>query len=178
VVTNMAEDLVYHERLSSNRTEAFFLTLTIVFLLLLIVHMKDRSWDVLAVISLCFFAFFFFYSVNFRTLNIYLTSKSLKLRFGIITWVVPLDNVEECGLDEIPLLMKMGGAGVHFMSIRNRYRASFNFLEYPRVVIAFKIKRGPVQDISFSTRQPERVLRLLREEISTNRPARHMSIAS
>lgn len=59
--------------------------------------------------------------------------------------------------------MRMGGAGIHFMSIRKRYRASFNFLEYPRVVIAFKRKVGPVQDISFSTRQPEKVIRLIQE---------------
>jgi hypothetical protein len=57
--------------------------------------------------------------------------------------------------------MKYGGAGIHFMFIRDRYRASFNFLEYPRVVIAFKKKVGPVRDISFSTRKPEDVIQLI-----------------
>jgi hypothetical protein len=65
----------------------------------------------------------------------------------------------------------MGGAGIHFMMIRQRYRASFNFLEYPRVVVAFKKKAGPVQDISFTTRQPDEVLRLMREAVSANRTA-------
>jgi hypothetical protein len=51
------------------------------------------------------------------------------------------------------------------MSIRQRYRASFNFLEYPRVMLAFKKKAGPVQDISFSTRRPDDVLWLIRERI-------------
>jgi len=55
-----------------------------------------------------------------------------------------LDNVEGCCLDDIPMLMRMGGAGIHFMLIRKRYRASFNFLEHPRVVIAFKKKEGLV----------------------------------
>jgi hypothetical protein len=82
---------------------------------------------------------------------------------------VPLDNLEECRLDKIPLLMSMGGAGIHFMSIRKRYRASFNFLEYPRVVIAFKRKVGPVRDISFSTRRPDDVLRLVQEAAAANR---------
>ncbi len=49
------------------------------------------------------------------------------------------------------------------MTIRRRYRASFNFLEYPRVVIAFKRKVGPVQDISFSTRRPDELLPLIQE---------------
>lgn len=61
--------------------------------------------------------------------------------------------------------MRMGGAGIHFMFVHKRYRASFNFLEHPRVVIAFKRKAGPVQDISFSTRQPTDVVRLIREAV-------------
>mgnify|MGYP000900013350 CR=1 FL=1 len=36
----------------------------------------------------------------------------------------------------VMFFLRYGGAGIHFMSIRGRYRASFNFLEYPRVVIA------------------------------------------
>jgi hypothetical protein len=77
-----------------------------------------------------------------------------------------LNNVESCALDEIPALMKYGGAGIHFMMIGKRYRASFNFLEYPRVVIAFKRKMGPVRDISFSTRQPMEVLWIIQRAIS------------
>jgi hypothetical protein len=67
--------------------------------------------------------------------------------------------------------MKMGGAGIHFMFIRKRYRASFNFLEYPRVVIAFKRKAGPVQDISFSTRRPDDLIRLIQAAASAYRTA-------
>jgi hypothetical protein len=166
-------DLIYTEKISSNKTEALFLALMILFLLLLIWRVNVGSWDVLAVVFLCFFIFFFFYSVNYRILMIRLTSESLKLTFGIFTWRVPLDNVEECRLDEIPLLMRMGGAGIHFMSIRKRYRASYNFLEYPRVVIAFKRKEGLVRDISFSTRRPDDVLRLIQEAVSANSAAQH-----
>lgn len=65
----------------------------------------------------------------------------------------------------------MGGAGIHFMTIRARYRASFNFLEYPRVVVAFKKKVGLVRDISFSTRRPDEVLRLIQEAASAKKAA-------
>ena len=85
------------------------------------------------------------------------------LRFGLFTWKVPLENVEVCRLDDAPALMRLGGAGIHFMSVRGRYRASFNFLDHPRVVVAFKRRVGPVQDLSFSTRQPEEMLRRLWE---------------
>jgi Ca2+/Na+ antiporter len=162
-------DLIYTERISSNRTEALFLGFMILFLLLLIWRVNIGGLDVLAIVFLCFFSIFLFYSVNYRTLIIRLASESLKLTFGIFTWRVPLDNVEECHHDEIPLLMRMGGAGIHFMFIRKRYRASFNFLEYPRVVVAFKRKVGPVRDISFSTRRPDDVLRLIQEVVSANK---------
>jgi Ca2+/Na+ antiporter len=162
-------DLIYTERISSNRTEALFLGLMILFLLLLIWRVNIGGLDVLAIVFLCFFSIFLFYSVNYRTLIIRLASESLKLTFGIFTWRVPLDNVEECHHDEIPLLMRMGGAGIHFMFIRKRYRASFNFLEYPRVVVAFKRKVGPVRDISFSTRRPDDVLLLIQGAVSANK---------
>jgi hypothetical protein len=59
--------------------------------------------------------------------------------------------------------MRNGGAGIHFMLVNGRYRASFNFLEHPRVVIRFRNKIGPVVDLSFSTTQPEKVLAHLEE---------------
>lgn len=169
MITN--DDLIYDERVTSKRTEVLFLALTIFFFLLLIWRVYAGSLDILAAVLFCLFGLFLFYSVNYRTLIIRLTSESLKLTFGIFTWTVPLDNVKECRLDVIPMLMRMGGAGIHFMRIRKRYRASFNFLEHPRVVIAFRRKVGLVRDISFSTRQPHDVLRLIQEAVSAKRAA-------
>ena len=169
MITN--DDLIYDERVTSKRTEGLFLALTILFLLLHIWRVNAADLDILAAVLFCLFGLFLFYSVNYRTLIIRLTSESLKLTFGIFTWTVPLDNVEECRLDDIPVLMRMGGAGIHFMSIRKRYRASFNFLEHPRVVIAFKRKVGLVRDISFSTCRPDDVLRLVQEAVAARRAA-------
>lgn len=167
----MTDDLIYEERLSSDRTEALFVALAILFFLLLIWRARAAGLDVLAVVFLVLCAFFLFYAVNYRTLVIRLTAKSLVLKFGIFRWTVPLDNIEAARLDDVPFLMRMGGAGIHFMSIRGRYRASFNFLEYPRVVIAFKRKLGPVRDISFSTCDPDEVIRLIGEAVSARAAA-------
>jgi len=159
------DDLLYEERVSSKRTEALFLALAILFFLLLIWRLTAGSQDILAVAFFCLSGFFLFYLVNYRTLTIRLTPDSLKLTFGIFTWTVPLGNVEECRLDDIPVLMRMGGAGIHFMFVRKRYRASFNFLGPPRIVIALRRRKGLVRDISFSTRRPDDVLRLIREAL-------------
>jgi hypothetical protein len=167
----MTDNLSYEERVSSNKTEALFLGFTILFLMLLIWRKSTGSPDILSAIFFFIFVFFLFYSVNYRTLIIRLTAESLKLTLGIFTWTVPLGNVKESRLDDIPVLMRMGGAGIHFMRIRKRYRASFNFLEHPRVVIAFKRKVRLVRDISFSTRRPDDVLRLIQEAVSAKEAA-------
>lgn len=157
----MKNDLLYEERLSSNRTTLLFLVLMTLFGSLMIWRVLALRFDALAVVFLGLAVVFLFYSVNYRTLVICLDAELLTLTFGLFTWRVPLDNVADCRLDSVPLFMRMGGAGIHFMMIRKRYRASFNFLEYPRVVIALRKKAGPVQDISFSTRRPDDILRLV-----------------
>jgi len=40
-----------------------------------------------------------------------------------------------------------------------------DFLEYPRVVLALKQKRGLVRDLSFSTQHPETVLQFIQDAI-------------
>lgn len=165
----MKNELIYNERLSSNKTLFLFIALTLVFLALSLWRINLRGLDALAVVCLVIGGFFLFYSINYRTLVIQLTSESLRLKFGIFTWTVPLDNIEDCQLDELPTVMKYGGAGIQFMLIRGRYRASFNFLKFPRVVVAFKKKVGLARDISFSTREPEEVIRLIRNAVEVHR---------
>jgi hypothetical protein len=133
--------------------------------MLLIWQISTGGPGILSAAFFFFFAFFFFYSVNYRTLIIRLTPESLKLKFGVFTWAISLDNIGECRLDDLPMLMRYGGAGIHFMLIRRRYRASFNFLEHPRVVIALKKRAGLVRDISFSTRHPDKVIQLLQNAV-------------
>ncbi len=162
----MHNNLIHSEEVSSTRTEALFLVLTFLFFWLFLRRVKRGKRGQFTTAVFCLSLFFLFYAVNYRTLIIELSPESLHLKFGIFTWNVPLDNVAACQLDDLPLLMKYGGAGIHFMRIRKRYRASFNFLEHPRVVIALKNKVGPVQDISFSTRHPREVLGVMQETIA------------
>jgi len=158
----MSSSYSYHERISSPATSALFLMLTLLFSLLFAWRVSIASFDTLAVILFCFAIVFLFYTINYRILSIQITPQTLKLRFGVFTWTERLDNIESCAIDHLLWLLQYGGAGIHFMTVRERYRASFNFLEYPRVVIALKRKRGLVRDLSFSTRQPENVIQYLR----------------
>ena len=161
------DDLLYEERLSSKWTQALFVALTAPFLLYVLWRLVAVGADAPTIVVFCVGAFFLFYSINYRTLRIRLTRKSLKLIFGIFAWTVPLHNVRNCRLDDdLPLLLRFGGAGIHFMWVHGRYRVSFNFLEYPRVVMGLKKRARLVWDVSFSTGRPTELIPLIRGLIS------------
>jgi len=101
-----------------------------------------------------------------------LSPEGLRLQFGLFHWTIDLANVERCDLDGTSL-RRIGGAGIHFSFFDGRYRAMFNFLEYPRVVVALRQKVGPVQDVAFSTQQPEQVLALIEQSILQRRGLTH-----
>ncbi len=165
----MTGNHIYYEEVSSNKTQALFLGLTILFFRLYRRRLTNiHRRDLFAAVFYLLFVFFGFCSVNYRRLMIWLTEEALTLTFGLFRWRIPLDNVAECSLDEIPMFMRLGGAGIHFMFIRKRYRVSFNFLEYPRILIRLKRKMGPVNDVSFSTRRPDDFLRIIQATIPTN----------
>lgn len=158
----MTDKRVYLERISSKRTEALFVALTVLFLLLFAWRAKGEGLATWSVVFFCLFVFFLFYSLNYRTLLIRLNAEDLQLRFGLFVWTIPMRNVEVCFVDRTSL-WRIGGAGIHFTPLGGRYRAMFNFLEYPRLVIALKVKKGLVRDIAFTTRRPDEVLRLIQE---------------
>jgi hypothetical protein len=164
----MEDDQDYSERVSSTRTAALFVLLTLLFVILCAWRIGAGRLDFVAILCGLLSVVFLFYTFNFRTLRIRLSARSLTLTFGLFSWRVPLENVAAFGLDDVPFIKRMGGAGIHFMFVRQRYRVSFNFLEYPRVVIALKRKRGRVEDVSFSTRCPEEILRRLQTALSAD----------
>jgi hypothetical protein len=163
-MTFFSGKLAYTEHISSIKTTALFFALTVICGALLAWRLIGAgSLDVWAAILLFLTLLFLFYTLNFRTLLIQVDQEALRLNFGVFTWRVPRGNIAACRLDDdLPILMRYGGAGIHFMLVHGRYRASFNFLEYPRVVVELQEKVGPVRDISFTTRHPEQVTRLLR----------------
>ena len=156
------EEFVYSETLSSTRTESLFLALTLVFLGLLGWRWTNIGW---AITFLVFSLFFIFYVFNYKSLKVNLATDFLKLAFGIFIWIIDFANIENCYLDE-PSIGSLGGAGIHFTWIKGNYRAFFNFLEHPRVVVVLKKKKGPVQEIAFSTRNPEQLIEIIQNRLS------------
>lgn len=156
-------EILYQERLKSPSTTALFLGLTGLFSAL--AFWRWRKADSRMKLFASLGGFFLFYALNYRTLHISLTRQALQLGFGVFHWCMPIPNIAAIELDALPAFQRYGGAGVHGLLVDRRYRASFNFLEYPRLVVRFKEKIGPVQDLSFSTHQPEALLRLVNDLI-------------
>lgn len=155
---------IYEERVSSRGTSALFAGLTILFLVLGIWRVTVQGFGVPAAVFLVLAATFFFYTVNYRTLVICLTPETLGLRFGVFSITIPVDNIDTVRLDDdLPAFLRYGGAGIHWMAVRGRYRMSVNFLAYPRVVVGLRTKMGLARDVSVTTRHPDAVIRCLRE---------------
>jgi hypothetical protein len=161
----MDKQLLYDEKVLSMWTTGLFRVLALIFMVLLVICIQSEGSTALCAFLSFMFVFFLFYSINYMSLLIQISEDALRLKFGIFSWKIPLDNIKTCRLDDLPVLMRYGGAGIHFMFIRGRYRASYNFLEYPRVVIELKRKIGIIQDVSFTTRHPEDVIHILEEAI-------------
>jgi len=159
------EGLIYSEKVRSNLTTALFVDLVLIFLVLFSWRYGVVGWRFTPRLFLFLVFFFLFYTFNYRTLKIHITENDLVLRFGLVRWRTALSNIQSCAVDDSPWWIKYGGAGVHFASVRGIYRAYFNFLEGPRILITFKEKQGLVQALVFSTGQPVEILELLKNRI-------------
>ena len=164
----MGDETIHLETVTSRRTEALFVVLVFVFFLPFFWFAHTGLLGGWCILFFCLTAFFAFYAINYRTLIIRMDEDIIRLKFGIFSWTIPISNVGGCFIDT-SAAPRLGGAGIHFMVIRGRYTAMFNFIEYDRVVISFKKPKGPVRDIAFSSRQPEVWMGLIRKRAALDK---------
>ncbi len=158
---------IYAEKLQSNLTTGLFAILASVFMALFGWRVSVVAWKFSPVLFLFLSVLFLFYVFNYRTLQIQVSEQTLTLKFGLVRWQTDMENIQSCVLDDPPLWIKYGGAGVHFAQVGGLYRAFFNFLEGPRILVTFKEKQGLVQALSFSTYQPDKLLELIERRTTT-----------
>jgi hypothetical protein len=152
---------LYSEKIRSNITSLLFLILAIIFFVLFAWRFSVVGFRFVPGLYVFLGLFFCFYLINFRALTISITDQTLHLNFGLIHWRTDIENIASSTLFDPPFWIKYGGAGVHFAMVDGEYMAFYNFLEYPRILIKFKQKRGRVQALAFTTRQPDTVLDIL-----------------
>jgi hypothetical protein len=162
----MTADL-YSEEIRSIKTSLLFVLLFLVFSGLFTWRVIAAGFRTLPIIYLFFVLLFGFYILNFRTLRIKINSETLNLHFGLVGWKTNLSNVASVRHDDSPIWIKMGGAGVHFALVYRKYRAFFNFLEYPRVLITFRKKQGLVRELVFTTKKPDKVIEFIQSKLGS-----------
>ena len=104
----MVSDPIYVERVSSNRTEALFVGLAILFFVLSAALAQTDIPGVWWAVTFGLFTVFTFYTLNYRTLVIRLGEEALQLQFGIFQWEIPFKNIIACYEDPASL-WRIGG---------------------------------------------------------------------
>lgn len=154
-------NVLYNEKVRSNKTSLLFVILALVFFTMFGWRFSVVGYRFVPGLYAFLGLFFCFYVINFRELEILITDQTLQLKFGVIGWSSNIDNIKSSILYDPPFWIKFGGAGVHFAMVDGDYKAFYNFLEYPRVLIGFHQKQGWVQSLVFTTRQPDKILEIL-----------------
>ena len=158
-------EYLYQEKVQSRKTSLLFLLLMLIFFALFVWRFSAFGFRALPVVCLFFALFFLFYLINYRILKINISEDAVLLKFGLVRWKTVLANIQTIHLDDSPAWIKYGGAGVHFAFVYRRYRAFYNFLEHPRVLITFHHKQGPVQELVFTTRYPQEVIQIIQARL-------------
>ncbi len=155
------ENILYSEKVRSNKTSLLFVILALIFFTLFGWRFSVKGLRFVPGLYAFLGLFFCVYVINYRELEISITDQTLQLKFGVIGWSSNIENIKSSILYDPPFWIKYGGAGVHFAMVDGDYKAFYNFLEYPRVMIGFHQKQGWVQSLVFTTRQPDKILEIL-----------------
>jgi hypothetical protein len=107
------------------------------------------------------FLVFGFITLNFHTLNITLTSKSITTGYGLIKKKVFLKNIKKITIDTTPT-WKYGGWGIRIRIFKGKWRIVFNVIGTKRIII-FQVKGA---DLVISTKNPKKLIKIIKEKIT------------
>jgi hypothetical protein len=112
---------------------------------------------------LIMFLLFLGLAINFSRLGIRITDQSITVGFGAIKRNIPLENVEDCILDEASAV-RYGGFGIRITRIKGKNRLGYITIGSPRCVLS--LKKGKFQEFAFSTKSPEEVMNIVKGQLS------------
>jgi len=156
----------YEEILFSKISTVILSVITTAFFLIYIYEIiVEPSWDeplpnwfwlIMAVILLGV-------TINFSRMKIKINNKGIMIRSGVIKNLIPWKDVKDCSVDEGSPL-KYGGWGQRFWRVKGNFRIIYNAAAGKRIAIS--LNSGIVREIVFSTRNPEKVMRIIKTHIS------------
>ncbi len=136
-------NVLYSEKVRSNKTSLLFMFLAIIFFALFGWRFSVVGYRFVPGLYAFFGLFFCFYVINFRELEISITDQTLQLKFGVIGWSSNIENIKSSILYDPPFWIKFGGAGFH-----GRWRLQ-GVLQLPGISsdhdrISSKTRMGPI----------------------------------
>ncbi len=101
-------------------------------------------------------------TVNFAILTVKITLRGISVGYCIVRHNIPWGNVADCYQDKASTV-RYGGFGIRLGLVNGTWRLVYNTIGDPRVVI--QKRQGRIREFVFSTRNPEGVIRAIRERL-------------
>ena len=115
------------------------------------------------IVMFLFFAELTYFVTNFNKLAIRITTQSITVGYGILRRTIPWDDVNGCYQDESSAIGSYGGWGIRMGKVKGRWRLVYNVMGCPTVVL--ELDKGRFKEFVFSTRNPEMVLEIAKQQI-------------
>jgi hypothetical protein len=147
-----------------------FAAITLSLLVLLLYQVLDGpvgdnpASDWFYLIMVLFFAGLTYFVTNFNKLSIKITTQSITVGYGVLRRAIPWDDVNGCYQDEASAIGSYGGWGIRTGKVKGKWRLVYNVIGSPTVVL--ELKKGRFREFVFSTKNPEMVLEVTRQQIS------------
>ncbi len=103
-------------------------------------------------------------TINFSRMKIKIDNEGIFIIYGVIKKKIPWKNVKDFSLDE-GSPVKYGGWGIRFWRVKGNFRFIYNIAAGDRIVIS--LKSSFVKEIVFSTKNPEKVMKIIKTHISS-----------
>ena len=100
--------------------------------------------------------------INFKQLDIKITSQSITVRFGILKSIIPWDNINGCCIDDASGI-SYGGWGLRIARGKGTWIRAYNLTGCPQIVL--ELKAGKSRRLMFSTKNPHRVLEIAAQQM-------------
>jgi hypothetical protein len=99
---------------------------------------------------------------NFRKLVIKITPQSITVGYGIFKSTVLWENVDGCSLDKASTI-SYGGWGMRIGRVKGKWRRVYNVIGCPGIVL--ELKKGKFRELVFSTKNPEKLMKVVGQQI-------------
>lgn len=155
-------NIIYEEKIFSKVPTIILTIFTLIFLILWIYQTfigQIGTNPAPTVIFLAMFFLFAFITFTFSRLTIKITSEFISVSFGIFKHKILWDEIEDIYLDKASVV-RYGGWGIRFGRFKGNWRLVYNIIDSPRVSLL--LKEGRFREFVFSTRNPQKIIELVR----------------